>query len=151
MLRRAFRLPPQWNAQLSTGYSITRTRPNLGGVALLNQGIRSFGNEKKGNFNLPRWGQPENLQEVKVFRQDEDFDPKNILKRFEHPERAAVRTRVFGKSSSSLKTMTGEDAWREFGLSASELLKLPSMKRLGVVHDSSSVTRRFNKVTVGFT
>ena len=36
-------------------------------------------------------------------------------------------------------------AWREFGLSASDLRELPSMHRLGVVFDSSSVTRLFNK------
>ena len=44
--------------------------------------------------------------------------------------------------------MTGEQAWRDYGLSASDLKGLPSMHRLGVVFDSSSVTRLFNKFEV---
>ena len=98
------------------------------------------GSESKG-FNLPRWGTPGNWHE----QRQEDNDPKNILKRFENPAAMAVRAKVFGPSYS-LKTMTGEDAWREFGLSASNLAGLPSMERLGVVHDSSSITRLYNKV-----
>eukprot|EP00613_Pedinella_sp_CCMP2098_P067502 CAMPEP_0171988880 /NCGR_PEP_ID=MMETSP0993-20121228/276128_1 /TAXON_ID=483369 /ORGANISM="non described non described, Strain CCMP2098" /LENGTH=716 /DNA_ID=CAMNT_0012641857 /DNA_START=77 /DNA_END=2228 /DNA_ORIENTATION=+ len=100
------------------------------------------GSESKG-FNLPRWGTPGNWHE----QRQEDNDPKNILKRFENPAAMAVRAKVFGPSYS-LKTMTGEDAWREFGLSASNLAGLPSMERLGVVHDSSSITRLYNKFEV---
>jgi hypothetical protein len=97
------------------------------------------------DFMLPRWVVPENSIEDPIFQRQEENDPKNILRRFENPERRSIRARVFG-TGYSLKTMTGEDAWRNFGLSPSDLARLPSMNRLGVVHDSSSVTRLYNKV-----
>ena len=75
-------------------------------------------------------------------------DPAKILKRFESPVRQRLRLQAFGQGSSALKTITGEQAWRDYGLSASDLAGLPSMHRLGVVFDSSSVTRLFNKFEV---
>jgi hypothetical protein len=47
-----------------------------------------------------------------------------ILKRFEHPTKQSARIRAFG-STKALKTITGEQAWREYGLSGPDLHALP--------------------------
>lgn len=60
----------------------------------------------------------------------------------------AARARAFGFSNEALKTITGEQAWREYGLTSSDVRHLPCMHRLGVVFDSSDVTRLYNKFEV---
>jgi len=101
---------------------------------------RNFRNVRQ--FNLPRWA-PLNSKE-------DQNDPKNIIKRFEHPIKQAARESVFGSKTPSraLKTITGEHAWREYGLTSSDLHHLPSTKKMGVVFDSSGVTKLFNKFEV---
>ena len=48
-----------------------------------------------------------------------------------------------------LKVISGEEAWREFGLSVSHLSKLPFIVRQGVTHHSpTAVTRLFTRFDV---
>lgn len=92
------------------------------------------------NFNLPRWVPPK----------DDYSDPGNIIKRFENQANQEAREMVFGSKTPAraLKTITAEQAWRTYGLSSRELgLLVPSIK-MGVVFDSSDITKLFNKFEV---
>lgn len=90
--------------------------------------------------SLPQWVPPK----------EDQNDPGNVIKRFEHPAKQAAREAVFGSKTPSraLKTITGEQAWREYGLSSSDLSRLPYTTKMGVVFDSSGVTKLFNKFEV---
>ena len=74
----------------------------------------------------------------------------NVVKRYDDPVKRALRREAFGNQShaQALKTITEEQAWRDYGLTASDRTALPSMHRLGVVFDSSDVTVFFNKFEV---
>jgi hypothetical protein len=93
-------------------------------------------------FSLPRWVPP---------KEDLD-DPGKVIKRFENAINQAAREQVFGSKTPSraLKTITGEQAWREYGLSSSDLNRIvPCVIKMGVVFDSSGITKLFNKFEVG--
>ena len=52
-----------------------------------------------------------------------------MIRRWENPEKRARRLEVFGGGVRELKVISGEEAWREYGLSVSHLSKLPFIVR----------------------